>query len=129
MRPRSGTLERGGAVTEGEAETEAALVSTAAPLTALLVGAAAGGVAVVAVAVETGVDLVEVSTGAEVAELTGTAAGTAISKGGLYSKVPVRSSMILMPYLLPAGIFAESSNVPGTVHVYVPEFAVFASQC
>lgn len=124
--------ERGGAVTEGEAETDAALVSTAAPLTALLVGAAAGGVAVVAVAVETGVDLVEVSTGVEVVEvveLTGTAAGTTISKGGLYSKVPVRSSMILIPYLLPAGIFAESSNVPGTVHVYAPEFAVFASQC
>lgn len=71
----------------------------------------------------------DVSTDVELAEVVEAAgAGTAMSKGGLYSKVPVRSSIILRPYLSPAGIFAESSKVLGTVHVYVPEFAVFASE-
>lgn len=118
---------------EGEAEIEAALVSTAAPLAGMLVvGAAAGGLAVVAVVGAAGVDLAEVSTGVELAEVVeeaGTAAvGIVMSKGGLYSKVPVRSSIILIPYLSPSGIFVESSNVLGTVHVYAPEFAAFASQ-
>lgn len=109
----------------GEAAIEAASVSAAAPLAGMLVvGAAVGGLAVVAVVGAAGVD-----PGVEVVEVAGTAvAGTVMSKGGLYSKVPVRSSIILIPYLSPAGIFVESSNVLGTVHVYAPEFAAFASQ-
>lgn len=116
---------------EGEAEIEAAWVSAAAPLAGMLVGVAAGGLAVVAVVKAAGVDLVEVSTGVELVELVelagAAAAGTVMSKGGLYSKVPVRSSIIWIPYLSPAGIFVESSNVLGTAHVYAPEFAAFAS--
>lgn len=119
MRPRSGTLASG--IADGEAEIEAEWVSAVAPLAAIPVGAAGG--------VETVEDMVDVLTSVElieVAEAAGT--GTVMSKGGLYSKVPVRSSIILMPYLLPAGIFAESSKVLGTAHVYAPEFAVFASE-
>lgn len=60
-------------------------------------------------------------------EEVGAAAGTVISNGGLYSKVPVKSSIILSPYLSPAGIFDESSNVAGTLHSYEPELAILAA--
>lgn len=98
----------------GMAPMEAALVSVAGPETPLAL-TPVGTTGETAVAVEAGVDLVDVIACVELVRAAG--AGTVMSKGGLYSYVPVRSSIILMPYLLPAGIFAESSKVPGTVHV------------
>lgn len=70
--------------------------------------------------------VIPVGAAAEAAVSRDAVPGTAISNGGLYSNVPVKSSIILIPYLFPGAIFDESSKSPGTVHVNEPEFAKFA---
>lgn len=57
---------------------------------------------------------------------TGSAGAAEISKGGLYSKVLVKSSIIFRPYLSPGGKLLVPWTVPGMVHVKVPVFSTDA---
>lgn len=57
---------------------------------------------------------------------TGSAGAAETSKGGLYSKVPVESSIIFRPYLSPTGKLLVPWTVLGMVHVKVPVFSTDA---
>lgn len=54
------------------------------------------------------------------------AGATVMSNGGLYSKVLVKSSRILKPYLSPAGKVLLPWRVLGMVHTKVPVFSIEA---
>lgn len=78
-----------------------------------------------------GAEVADVDADADVMDVgpatgAGSAAATEMSKGGLYSKVLVKSSIILKPYLSPGGKLPVPWTVFGMVHVKVPEFSTDA---